>query len=69
MIWRFKSNKVRVGGGIRTVHYKPDGSIWLAVGESWSETELILDAPPPPPVNHAPVSGTGTLTILMEPKP
>ncbi len=70
MIWCFKSNRGRVGAGMnRIIDYRADGSIWLWTGERWSETELIPDAPPPPPVNHAPVSGTGTLTILMEPKP
>ena len=69
MIWRFKSNKVPVGAGIRPIHYKADGSIWVAVGERWSETELVPDAPIQPPKNTPPVSGTGTLTILMEPKP
>ena len=68
MIWRFKSNKVRVGGGIRTVHYKPDGSIFLAVGDNWSETELVPDAPLPAPKNTPPVAVSDAQILIVEPR-
>jgi len=68
MIWRFKSNKVRVGPGIRAIDHRADGSIWLAVGDRWSETELAPEATSTSPTkNTPPVAGSDTQSVTVEP--